>query len=193
MSALFKRLSIALLVFALSRGILLSLSANGIHPELRVAHALGLMLGPLVIPAIPWQLSGLIGLLGLFFAPHLFDFAARFWPQNWRRQSKQYLPDRDSELTLAVQLMVQNSAWGKWYTSQTPQGEVDSFQSQSTLNTAAHLVTEAAMNGRLTIRGRDKDEVNYKDVPAECGGWLRLTWRRTCTPSGRSFQSRAIT
>ena len=109
--------------------------------------------------------------------------------------SEPYLSDRDSELTWAIRGMVLRSAWGRWFSSQylasdtTYRVNSDSNQ-RDLMQTAAHIVTTAAMNGELEIRGCPHDSRQYELIPRE--DWrlialvpepdIRTIWKIVITP-----------
>jgi hypothetical protein len=110
-----------------------------------------------------------VGFLGAILA------AAEWWLEPVERlyrrfrppkvvEPKMYLPDRDTELSSAVYLMVLQSAWGIWYRSQFPDVASGSVHEMGFMQTAAHEVTQAAINGKLEIRGRPKGGTEYESI-----------------------------
>lgn len=81
-----------------------------------------------------------------------------------------YLPYRDTELGLAVYLMVKRSAWGRSFSAQQPKPTyID--EERYLMETASLLITEEAINGNLVIRGRPPNGADYETIPRE---WWRL-------------------
>jgi hypothetical protein len=97
------------------------------------------------------------------------QFAKR-WKTGHGHQPERYLQDVDSEVTHALLMMVSRSAWGRWYRQQVGTSGENALTDGSTMHVAAYLITDAAMNGRLELRGRLPSEVNYEPIQKE-------TWR----------------
>jgi hypothetical protein len=82
---------------------------------------------------------------------------------------EEYLRYRDSELGSAVRNMAWDSAWGRWYSAQqlSSNGKRNDWV---LMNTAASLVVDALIDGRLEARGRTPPGITYEPIPRE-------TWR----------------
>ena len=80
-----------------------------------------------------------------------------------------YLRDQETPLSSALYLMAHHGAWGKWYSAQQL-ASTNSLNDWVLMTTATSLVVEAAMNGKIHIRGRNPGEIEYEDIP-------RDTWR----------------
>ena len=113
--------------------------------------------------------------------------------------SSSYLSGTDVELGIAIQMMGQFSAWGRWFAAQhiaandhTPIAEIN------LMHAAAHEVLEAAMDGKLKVRGRPPVTATYEDIPREMwrlatldlGGDPKAFWRVSVVPRDKVAPSR---
>jgi hypothetical protein len=82
-----------------------------------------------------------------------------------RRRADSYLSDLDSELGSAIRQMVWRSAWAKWYAAQCLVSDRhEPIDEDSHMQTGASLVTSAAMDGELAVRGRQPGAIEYEPI-----------------------------
>ena len=103
---------------------------------------------------------------------YTFEHVERGDSSAWRSN------DADATLTDAVVAMALNSAWGRWYFAQKVALSAEENRTPSltaylrtTVQTAASLVTQAAMDGEIEIRGRSPNNIAYEPTPREAWGW----------------------
>jgi hypothetical protein len=94
-------------------------------------------------------------------------------------------------------MMAWASAWGKWFSAQLLANQDRPIDKEGVdrqvMQIAASLVTDAAMDGKLEVRGRRPDGISYEVIPREA--WrlialvmhpdLRSLWRAALIPRGR--------
>ena len=92
--------------------------------------------------------------------------------KKWPKESKRnYLSDEDTELGTAIHYMAMFSAWAKWFAAQhLALNEHKPISESSMMSTASFLVLDAAMNGKLSMRGRPAGSIQYEAISRE-------TWR----------------
>lgn len=92
--------------------------------------------------------------------------------KKWPKESKRhYLSDEDTELGTAIHHMAMFSAWAKWFAAQhLALNEHKPISESSMMSTASSLVLDAAMNGKLSMRGRPAGSIQYEAISRE-------TWR----------------
>jgi len=78
-----------------------------------------------------------------------------------------YLNDQDTELTHAVLMMTLRSQWGRWFARREKMATGEDIDQKYHMQFASTLVVEAAMNGRLEIRGRYPGGIAYEAIPRE--------------------------
>lgn len=112
------------------------------------------------------------------------------------KSENQYLSSTDTDLGSAIKMMAWVSAWGKWYSAQLLANQDSAIDKEGidrqVMQTAASIVTDAAMAGKLAVRGRPPDSISYEPIPREA--WrlialqtvpdLRSLWRVTVIPRG---------
>jgi len=91
-------------------------------------------------------------------------------PTKERGSQLSYLPRSDVELNLALRLLAQRSAWGRWYAARILALHKSKIEEEDLMLTASGQVTSAAANGRLTIRGRRLGGRSYEPIPKEYWG-----------------------
>ncbi len=115
--------------------------------------------------------------------------------RSWRRllDGKPYLDLDvvDHSLSFAIYELIHKSAWGKWYAAQhlangNPISELFLMQ------TAASMVHDHLMNGRLAVRGRPTGQTLYEAIPRDV--WRKFVlwaqphpgslWRVYAVPGG---------
>jgi hypothetical protein len=107
-----------------------------------------------------------------------------------------YLSSTDEELGPAIMQMAWASAWGKWFSAQLLARQNDAINKEAldgqAMQTAASLVTTAATDGRLRVRGRKPNRVSYEVIPREAWRLIALhmrpdsvsLWRAVMIPRG---------
>jgi len=112
------------------------------------------------------------------------------------REDDRYLFSTDTEVGSAIKMMAWASAWGKWFSAQLLANQDRPIDKEGVdrqvMQIAASLVTDAAMDGKLEVRGRRPDSVSYEVIPREA--WrlialvmrpdLRSLWRAAVIPRG---------
>lgn len=146
---------------------------------------------------LPELFDGMLGFviahqdLGYRVAPWFFMAASVVgliilqWPEllKWKHNkptmltkdksvSQPYLSHRDSEMTHAIEGMAFRSAWGRWYPSQILAKDKnylvqDKHNQDHLMMIATSVVTDAAVNGKLEIRGRPRNSRKYETIPRE--------------------------
>lgn len=77
-----------------------------------------------------------------------------------------YLQDRETELTQAIFLMIHNSDWGRTrFKNLVRPNNRDALI--EAMRAGAQEVRQAAMNGKLVIRGRHPDAVEFEQISAD--------------------------
>lgn len=140
---------------------------------------------PLAIqqPIIQWSLIVFFAAITLFAEhwvppviaagwPKLKQLISRFKPQivfgaNNVDSGESYLPTPDIDLSMAVWLMSQRSAWAKWYRAQHLSSAILPIDERSFMNIVAHVVCDEAVNGNLAIRGRSYDSKDWDVIKRE--------------------------
>jgi hypothetical protein len=111
----------------------------------------------------------------------------------WRHtREDRYLSSTDTDLGSAIKLMVWASAWGKWYSAQLLADQDRPIDDRQAMQTAASLVTDAATDGKLEVRGRPPDSISYDVIPREAWRLIALhmlpdlhtLWRVAVIPRG---------
>ena len=91
--------------------------------------------------------------------------------QPTNSHKSRYLSDEDTELGTAIHYMAMFSAWAKWFAAQhLALNEHKPISESSMMSTASSLVLDAAMNGKLSMRGRPAGSIQYEAISRE-------TWR----------------
>ena len=152
--------------FILVRAVHISLGRVGLHPEEWVANAISVGAAKAPPPAaIGWLVAGVLTITAAIFGPDLVErIRRRLRPFD----PGVYLSSKDSELSTAIVLMVILSAWGRWYRQQS--SDDSGVGNASTLGAACHLVLDAAMNEKLSLRGRPPGQIEYEPISP-------LVWR----------------
>lgn len=102
----------------------------------------------------------------------------RFW--WWNKHPKDddangskrwYLSDEDTDLGTAIRHMAWYSAWARWFAAQhLATNKHEPIFERFLMSIVAFEVLNAAMNGKLSMRGRPSDSINYEAISRE-------TWR----------------
>ena len=79
----------------------------------------------------------------------------------------QYLPDRDSELDMAILLMAHRSAWGRWFSAQILVCNGTPIREDYLMRMAVDQVVHEAVEGNLTIRGRLPSGTEYETIGSD--------------------------
>ena len=79
----------------------------------------------------------------------------------------QYLHDRDTQLDLAIYLMIQRSAWARWIAAQFLAGNGKPIDDKALLLNATSCVVHEAVEGALEIRGTLPTETESETIPRE--------------------------
>ena len=113
-----------------------------------------------------------------------------------KKENDRYLFSTDEELGSAIKTMAWHSAWGKWFSAQwiaDQDRQIDKeILTGQVVQTAASLVTDAAMNGKIDIRGRPPNSLSYEAIPREAWRLIALhmlpdlhsLWRAIVIPRG---------
>ena len=84
-----------------------------------------------------------------------------------------YLFSTDSELGSAIKMMAWASAWGKWFSAQLLANQDRPIDKEGidkqVMQIAATLVTDAAMDGKLEVRGRPRTVFLMNRYHGKCG------------------------
>lgn len=76
------------------------------------------------------------------------------------------LADPEPGLTMAAWWAVMESAWGKYKRENPPDTSTDqNARIGMLMHMVAHTVSEAAMAGSLTIKGRSPGEIEFEEIP----------------------------
>jgi hypothetical protein len=114
------------------------------------------------------------------------------------REDGRYLFSTDEELGSAIKKMAWVSAWGKWFSAQLLANQDRPIDKKTldgqVVQTAAFLVTDAAMDGKLEIRGRPPNSISYEAIPREVWRLIALhmhpdsrsLWRAMLIPRGEA-------
>jgi len=108
--------------------------------------------------------------LSIFVAVYWDRIISRTWPRYSHQRELQYFDERDPTLGSAIQVMAQNSAWGRWYAAQHLVNSGVPITEQHLLQTAASIVTDQIVNGGIEVRGRRPERMEYEPIP-------RTDWR----------------
>jgi hypothetical protein len=112
------------------------------------------------------------------------------------REDDRYLFSTDAELGSAIKMMAWASAWGKWFSAQLLANQDRPIDKEGVdrqvMQIAASLVTDAAMDGKLEVRGRRPDGISYEVIPREAWRLIALVmhpdlhslWRAALIPRG---------
>ena len=164
------------------------------EPVAFILHSLGW--GPLIVSALvalglaiwAWLLKlpgpliatvGIGSLAGLLIIIRLLIYGFDWWRYEFRSSSvastkiakERYLGDEDTELGTAIHFMAMFSAWARWFAAQhLALNEHKPISESNMMYTASSLVLDAAMNGKLSMRGRPADSMHYEAISRE-------TWR----------------
>ena len=122
-------------------------------------------------PVIQWSIIILLAALTLF-AEHWVPAFVPSIRKRFSKSSNSYLSHRDSEMTHAIEGMAFRSAWGKWYPSQFLAKDKnylvqDKHNQDQLMMIATSVVTDAAVNGKLEIKGRPRNSRKYETIPKE--------------------------
>lgn len=113
-----------------------------------------------------------------------------------RAREGRYLFSKDEELGSAIKQMAWSSAWGKWFSAQLLAGQDRPIDKEAVdgrvMQIAASLVTDAAMDRKLEIRGRPPNSISYEVMPREAWRLVALhmrpdlasLWRAVVIPRG---------
>lgn len=86
-------------------------------------------------------------------------------------QRDSVLSDPEPGLTMAAWWAVMESAWGRFKRDNPPDTSTDlNARIRSLMHMVASIVSEAAMVGSLTIKGRPPGEIEFEEIP-------KATWR----------------
>jgi hypothetical protein len=156
----------------------------------------------------PMGFSGTARVIGVIVIVILAAVAAYFAERHgelrwervrrlWRRtRDDRYLSSTDTDLGSAIKMMAWASAWGKWFSAQLLANQDRPIDKEGVdrqvMQIAASLVTDAATDGKLEIRGRPPNSISYEVIPREA--WrlvalhmhpdLRSLWRVGVFPRG---------
>jgi len=93
-------------------------------------------------------------------------------------------------------MMAWASAWGKWFSAQLLANENRAIDKEGSdkqvMQIAASLVVDAAMDGKLEVRGRPPASISYEPIPQEAWRLIALhmvpdshsLWRAIVIPRG---------
>jgi len=111
-------------------------------------------------------------------------------------EADRYLSSTDTELGSAIIMMAWASAWGKWFSAQLLANENRAIDKEGSdkqvMQIAASLVVDAAMDGKLEVRGRPPASISYEPIPQEAWRLIALhmvpdshsLWRAIVIPRG---------
>lgn len=100
--------------------------------------------------------------------PKLRQLVSRFKSQfGYGDSGESYLPEPDADLSIAFWAMSQASAWAKWYLAQLLVSERKPTDERSFMNIVSTVVCDAAVKGKLEIRGRPGDSKDWEIIKRE--------------------------